>query len=218
MQRLEWDPLLAAAAHQHAVIMVGEPDLSHQYPGEAPLEQRATQAGARFAAIAENIALGPDAAEIHEGWMHSPGHRKNILNPDITALGVAVIRGRDGLFAVQDFSRPVPNLSLAQQEQKVIALMSTFGLHGIDTTEDARKTCAASSGFSGAQPLAISHFETSDLSKLPDGVSKALRARAYRRASEGACATSETAGFPAPRGFASPSCFFEIEWRRENLA
>lgn len=195
LQPLAWDPLLAAAARQHLVVMTRENDLSHQYPGEAPLDQRAEQAGARFATIAENIAIGPNANEIHDGWMHSPGHRKNILNPEVSVVGIAVVRGRDGLYAVQDFSRPVPELSLGQQEEKVIALMSGFGLRTVDATDDARKTCAASKGFISPQPIGIFRFETADLSKLPDELSKAVRARPYRRVSVGACAATQVAGF-----------------------
>lgn len=195
LQPLRWDAILASAARQHAIVMTREHDLSHQYPGEPPLDQRAAEAGARFDAIAENIAVGPNAEEIHDGWMHSPGHRKNILNPGVTAVGIAVVRGRDGLYAVQDFSRLIPDLSVAQQEQKTIALLSSFGLQSIESTSDARKTCAAANGFSGGRPVEIFRYETADLSKLPDEVNKALRAKPFRRAEVGACAASAAAGF-----------------------
>ena len=83
MPLLQWDAILASAARQHANVMTRERLLSHQYPGEPALEERAAEAGARFSSIAENIAFGQDAAEIHVGWMNSPGHRKNILNPNL---------------------------------------------------------------------------------------------------------------------------------------
>jgi uncharacterized protein YkwD len=195
LQPLEWEPLLAAAARQHALLMSREHEISHQYPGEASLEERAAQAGARFSTIAENIASGPDAAGIHDGWMHSAGHKKNILSPDVTALGVAVIQRGDDLYAVQDFSRPVPNLSLEQQEQKMLALLSPSGLSAVLATADARETCATSVGFSGPQPTAIFRFEITDLSKLPGEVTKAVRDHQYHRAAFGACATEQTTGF-----------------------
>jgi len=65
----------------------------------------------------------------------------NILNPDVTAIGIAAVRGSGGLFAVQDFSRPVVDLSLEQQEDKVISLLKSSGLPGAIATEDARTTC-----------------------------------------------------------------------------
>ncbi|MGA2095728.1 MAG: CAP domain-containing protein [Candidatus Acidiferrum sp.] len=194
VQPLQWDSILARAARSHAVVMSRNGDLSHQYPGEPSLEQRAAQAGARFANIAENVALGPDAAEIHDGWMHSPGHRKNILDPDVTALGIAVVRGHYSLYAVQDFSRPVPDLTVAQQEQKLISLLSPIGLNSAQATDDARRTCAIPSGYSG-RPSEVLRYETPDLSKLPDELIKTLHAKPFHRAEVGACPTTEAVGF-----------------------
>lgn len=40
-------------------------------------------------ASGENIAQGyPDPAAVMQGWMNSPGHCSNIMNPDNTELGV----------------------------------------------------------------------------------------------------------------------------------
>lgn len=60
--------------------------------------------------VGENIAAGygsPEEAVI--GWMNSPGHRANILNPDYTELGVgyAYLPNDDyGHYWVQMFRRP----------------------------------------------------------------------------------------------------------------
>ena len=192
---LEWDPILASAARQHAHVMARDNDLSHQCPGEPTLEQRAAQAGARFATIAENIAVGRDPDAIHDAWMHSPGHRENILNPEVTAVGIAAVKGSGGLFAVQDFSRPVAILSLEQQERKVMSLLTAAGLRAAHAAEDARKACSGNSEISGNQPLAIFRFRASDLSKLPDELRDKIRKRPYNKAAAGACATGEATGF-----------------------
>ncbi|NEP07952.1 MAG: CAP domain-containing protein, partial [Okeania sp. SIO4D6] len=45
--------------------------------------------GYDFSAWAENIAVGyltPEA--VVEGWMNSPGHRANILDPNLQEIGV----------------------------------------------------------------------------------------------------------------------------------
>jgi uncharacterized protein YkwD len=43
-----------------------------------------------------------------ENWMNSPGHRKNILNPQLTRLGVGVALGQQGnvpyVYLTQDFA------------------------------------------------------------------------------------------------------------------
>src|SRR5579864_4701060 len=195
LQPLKWDDALATAARQHAQTMASQNLLLHQCLDEPPVDQRAAQAGARFSMIAENIAVGPNPEKIHDGWMHSTGHRKNILNPDITAIGVATVRTSGGLFAVQDFSRPVEALSLEQQEGRVISLLKSNGLQIADVSEDARKTCRMEIGLDGAPALFTMRFEVTDLNKLPDGLLQRVKSRAYRKAAVGACRGKETAGF-----------------------
>lgn len=194
LQPLHWDVTLALAAREHARLMAVENVLSHRLPGEPPLEQRGAQAGARFSMIAENVAVGPNAAEIHDGWMHSPGHRKNILNAEVTAVGIATIRGSGGLFAVQDFSRPVANMTLQQEEGKVISLLKETAWLGVNVTEDARKTCGMDRGFTGAA-LYVIRFEVTDLDKLPDELLQKIRSGKYRYADVGACRGGDAAGF-----------------------
>ena len=53
--------------------------------------------GARSWMLGENIAWGSGSlatpAEIVEAWMHSPGHRANILRPQFREIGVGIARG-----------------------------------------------------------------------------------------------------------------------------
>jgi uncharacterized protein YkwD len=137
LPQLHWDNALANAAHEHALLMAQRNTLSHQFPGEGPLQDRARVAGARFTEIAENVAEGPSATVIHSSWMHSPPHRANLLDPELTAIGVAVAGaagsgfagGATGtLFAVEDFSQSVASLSLGEQERQVGAALAARGL------------------------------------------------------------------------------------------
>jgi hypothetical protein len=195
LQPLQWDDALAAAARQHAQLMARENLLSHQLSGEAPMDQRVAQAGAKFAMVAENVAVGPNPEEIHNGWMHSPGHRKNILNPELTAIGIATTRGSGGLFAVQDFSRQVANLSLQQQEEIVISLLKTTSLHAVEATADARKTCGMDQGYVGDSVLYVIRFDVTDLSKLPNELLHKVESQRYRKGAVGACLGGDTGGF-----------------------
>jgi len=120
--------------------------LEHQLPSESNLEGRLAEAGARFGAIAENIAIGPNPPIIHAGWMDSPGHRKNILDPQLTSVGIAAVRGPGGLFAVQDFSQFVPDLSVEQQDRSG-SLLAARGFRPANATAGARKTCETDAGF-----------------------------------------------------------------------
>jgi uncharacterized protein YkwD len=138
LAQLRWDDALANAAHQHALLMAQRNTLSHQFPGESALQDRARLTGARFTEIAENVAEGPSADAIHSSWMHSPPHRANLLDPELTAVGIAVVEAtsRDGagrgaagmLFAVQDFSQSVANLNIVEQERQVGAELAARGL------------------------------------------------------------------------------------------
>ena len=195
LRPLKWDEALATAARRHAQVMVNQNLLLHQCLDEPPLDQRAAAAGARFSMIAENIAVGPNPESIHSGWMHSPGHRKNILNADVSAVGIATMRGSGGLFAVQDFSRPVEALSLEQQEEQVVSLLKGNGLLAAEVTADARKTCNMDHGLAGAPASYAIRFAVTDLNKLPDDLLQKVKSRAYRQAAVGACRSGDTAGF-----------------------
>jgi uncharacterized protein YkwD len=195
LQPFKWDDALAAAARQHAQVMASQNLLLHQCLNEPPVDQRAAQAGAKFSMIAENIAVGPNPETIHNGWMHSSGHRKNILNPDITAIGVATVRTSGGLFAVQDFSRPVEALSLEQQEDKVISLLKSNGLQIADVSEEARKTCSEDRGFEGSRASYVIRFQVTELNRLPDDLLKKVKSRAFRKAAVGACRGRDMGSF-----------------------
>jgi uncharacterized protein YkwD len=107
---LQWDNALFKAARRHALLMLNLNRLEHQLPGESGLEGRLSEAGARFSVIAENIAIGPNPRIIHAGWMNSPGHRKNILDPRLTSVGSGGERAggplrRPGFFTVRSRSK-----------------------------------------------------------------------------------------------------------------
>jgi uncharacterized protein YkwD len=192
---LRWDISLAAAAQQHAQRMAQANTLSHQFPGELPLQQRATQSGARFSLIAENIAEGPSANNLHQQWMNSPPHRANLLDPELNAVGIAVVQGAGILFAVEDFSAAVPALNLDAQELQVASLLSAHSLRLVSATDDARRTCDMDRGWFGQRPLSVMRYETTDLSRLPDDVEQKLQGGRFRTAAVGACDAGSSSGF-----------------------
>jgi uncharacterized protein YkwD len=194
LPQLKWDEALAAAARKHAALMADQEELSHRLPGEAALDARIAQAGARFSSVGENVAIGPEPPEIHTGWMHSPGHRANILGTHFNALGVGVAE-RDGQFyAVEDFSRAVENLSLEQQEKQVAAMLTARGFQlqqSVENLEAARKLCGGSDAARSLLPahpdMEILRYEAPDLGSLPAQLDRSLRNSRYRQATVGAC-------------------------------
>jgi len=119
LPELEWNEWLAQAARKHAMEIARRGQLSHQFPGEPDMRNRIAATSLRFDASAENLALGPTTAEINDGWMRSPGHRANILDSKYNAIGVAVVRSGDKLYAVTDFAHKVPGLSASDLEDAV---------------------------------------------------------------------------------------------------
>lgn len=169
--------------------------VEHQLPNEPNLEERLTAAGARFSFIAENIAVGKDPHTIHTGWMNSPGHRRNILEPRVTAVGIAVVHGTGGLFAVEDFSQSFSNLSLEQQEKQVTSLLTAKGWRVTGAPDEARKACNSNAGVPGSRSWSVVRFDTADLSKFAPEVERKIGKEPYRNVAVGACRTGQGAGF-----------------------
>jgi hypothetical protein len=190
LKPVAWDANLAAAARAHAEQMAREPQISHQYPGEAELSARAAQAGALFSLIAENVAQGTSPGQIHGAWMQSQGHHDNLMNANIDHIGVAIVRARGSLYAVVDFTRSVTAIAPAGVETKVGAILTEKGL----TLQDgagARQYCALNDGDSGAalglHARFLMRWQSPDLSSLPPKLEQALASGAYKQASVGAC-------------------------------
>lgn len=106
---LTLNPNLEQAARNYATTLAridGGAQLSHTIDGTDP-GTRARQAGYRWTAIGENIAYNyPDAQTAMTGWMNSPPHRKNILNPTFQQVGItAVPNSRGELYWSVDFGR-----------------------------------------------------------------------------------------------------------------
>ena len=111
------NPTLAAAARAYARVLADNTELSHLLEGTTPAT-RAKKAGYAYCQIAENLAMASDsrgftardyASRALHGWEGSPGHRKNLMLPYLTDIGVAVTRaGPDDprYIAVQMFGRP----------------------------------------------------------------------------------------------------------------
>jgi uncharacterized protein YkwD len=107
---LKTNSRLMEAAQLQADQMVRLGRLEHvlsggQYPRP---EDRLAAAGYEWSAYAENIAMGQTtAAAAMDSWMHSSGHRANILSTNVTEIGIGFARDSAGRpYYVQVFGRP----------------------------------------------------------------------------------------------------------------
>jgi len=193
---LKWSATLARAAQQHAQRMAAQNTLSHQLPGEPGIAERASHAGARFSALAENVAEGPSAESIHRQWMNSPPHRANLLDAQLDSVGIAVAERNGVFFAVEDFSLEAGKLSVEEQEGIVGAKLRSRGLRLLTNTSDARRSCVLDNGFAGSHvPSFVLHYAAPDLKTLPDLLVQRIQTGKYHSAVVGACPSDAKAGF-----------------------
>jgi hypothetical protein len=189
---LKWDPALAEAARRHCLRMVAEGAIAHRYDDEPSLSERAAQAGARFSLIEENVAVGPDPAAIEDAWMHSPGHRANLLNPNVNRVGAAVVASHGVLYAVTDYAHAVPALKEEQVEAGIANLMRVSAITVVRGTPAARAACAMSQGVpASASPGLhlgfIMRWQGPELNRLPQALVDKLASGEYREAAVGSC-------------------------------
>ncbi len=107
---LELDPRLTTAAQVHAADMLARSYYNHNSPEGTTPRQRVRAAGFVADVVAENIAAGQtSAADALGAWMHSTDHRRNLLDPRLTHIGIGMALGsyehRYKIMWVQDFGR-----------------------------------------------------------------------------------------------------------------
>ena len=88
--------------------MVRRGFFAHENPDGQQVWDRAVAVGYAYRKVAENIAAGQRSAEeVVLGWMHSPGHRANILDAELSQIGVGRVEGGPyGVYWTQVFGTP----------------------------------------------------------------------------------------------------------------
>jgi uncharacterized protein YkwD len=199
LEPLKWDANLAEAAELHTRELAGHRALSHRFPGEAELTQRVSATGARFNAVAENVALADTPEDAHLGLMNSPGHRANIMNPKYNAVGIGVVTVRSHMYVTQDFAHVVRVYTDQQFRQELAAALNkvrrAHRLPPIDFRFDTRldeEACSGKlnasdvlAGLSGATQATI--FTATQPDDLPRDMETAAVDRNLHRMSLGVC-------------------------------
>jgi len=88
-------PALEKSAQDHACDNANQRQISHQGSDGSDLRARFRRAGYRFHAGNENVGNYPATLLMFQAWMNSPGHKANILDRNVTELGVGVAMGED---------------------------------------------------------------------------------------------------------------------------
>lgn len=96
LKPLKMNPKLMDAARKHAENMATQDKLEHVLDEKTPAD-RVKAAGYKYRACGENIAWNAKTPKaVVEGWMNSEGHRENILKPEYSEIGVAVVKNKKG--------------------------------------------------------------------------------------------------------------------------
>ncbi len=107
---LAWNAALAEASLAHSRDMANGNFFSHRGRDGSQPDERALRSGYTWSALGENIAAGDDSPEaIVDGWLASPAHCANIMNPAFSEMGAAYAvdpRSDAGIYWTQVFGAP----------------------------------------------------------------------------------------------------------------
>lgn len=137
---------IRTVARDHSVRMARESRLYHNPNFSTEITNWKT--------VAENVGRGPSVESIHGAFMRSPGHRANIMHPDLTEIGVGV-EVRDGqVWVTQNFRRPKGTITLESVSTAEFGDVSSTSVHvtGILAVTSAGIT----------QPCGVARFCPSD--------------------------------------------------------
>lgn len=107
---LRWSAVLAQASLLHAEDMAHYGYFSHSGRDGSMPDERVLRVGYRYRATGENIAAGQVTPEdVVAGWIKSPAHCANLMNPVYSEMGVAFAVDRNselGVYWTQVFGAP----------------------------------------------------------------------------------------------------------------
>ena len=105
VQGLPEDARLSQVAHEHVVEMLSLGFTGHRSPTSGTIADRLDRKGIRYVTTSENLGHAASVEELHDQLMASAGHRRNILDPTWTRIGLAVTRNWGQVWGVQVFYR-----------------------------------------------------------------------------------------------------------------
>ncbi|RKH61601.1 CAP domain-containing protein [Corallococcus aberystwythensis] len=109
------DATLEDVSLRYSTRMATEGFFAHIAPDGSTLTRRLPE-GTRYVRAGENLGLAAGPLAAHFGIEHSPGHRKNLMDPAFRFMGVGVafqkVDGRDQAIVTEVFTAASPGASL----------------------------------------------------------------------------------------------------------
>lgn len=154
------DDGLTDVARRWAEKMAAVDEISHN-------PDLAEQVTADWQKLGENVGVGTSVATLHDAFVRSPAHYRNLVDPDFTRIGVAVVVGRDGaLFTTHQFMKLRP--AAAAAAAKATPPSTTTTMAAPPTTAaapvDVAQVAVAAPQPSGRLVLVLEQLRALDLS------------------------------------------------------
>ena len=110
---LRANALLNRAAQMKADDMASKSYYAHVSPDGTVPPYWLNKVGYKYQIMGENLVIDRENSDqVVSAWMGSPTHRENMLNPQMTEIGVGVAfgsyQGRDTIYVVQMLAKPLP--------------------------------------------------------------------------------------------------------------
>ncbi len=151
-EKLAVDSKLTLAARHFAQFMADNAKYGHDADGRHA-DERAAKDDYASCLIGENIAYLYDpagfttkrlAGDFFEGWKKSPDHRRNMLDPDVTDIGMAIARSEVNgyYYAVQLVGRPKSlAISFEVKNESNVALEYKIGGKKFSAPAKSQQSC-----------------------------------------------------------------------------
>ncbi len=165
---VRFSPPLSFLARKHSQNMALRGDISHLSTSGETYSERLVEGEFYFIKSGENVAYSQTFIPefIHQGFMDSPGHRANVLDPDFDELGIGVVFKEDnGYYVTQDFTRalaPKGRIEAeAEVEENINRIRRVYSLPPISFLAEANRfaqQCSINKAKDRSRPPIPSHF------------------------------------------------------------
>ena len=165
---VRFSPPLSFHARKHSQNMALRGDISHLSTSGETYSERLVEGGFYFIKIGENVAYSETFISefIHQGFMDSPGHRANVVDPDFDELGIGVVFKKDkGYYVTQDFIRALAPMgkeeARAEVEEHINSMRRKYSLPPILFLAEANgyaQQCSLNKAKDRPLPPLPSHF------------------------------------------------------------
>ncbi|QEG36217.1 CAP domain-containing protein [Bythopirellula goksoeyrii] len=113
LPQVVWNEKLEQSSLYHNGRMIALGEFEHVLSDGVEVWDRITKFGYKYSACAENLAYWEDprltvielAESIHQGWIDSPGHQRNLVG-DYHEVGIGVVKQGHRYYATQNFGTP----------------------------------------------------------------------------------------------------------------